>query len=125
MKRIKKYIDDNGVSWDSKTEFQFFYYLQENKNKLNIKEIHRQVKYILQEPFVLDSKKIQAITYKSDFTLEMNDGKIVVIDIKPPVKSIWDAKFNLKWKMMMNLHRDYIYKIYAWKNKDIGWIEIK
>ncbi|GKX65819.1 DUF1064 domain-containing protein [Inconstantimicrobium mannanitabidum] len=124
MKRIKKYIDDNGVSWDSKAEFQFFCYLQESKDKYNIKEIHRQVKYILQEPFTLCSKKIQAITYKSDFTLILEDGRIVIIDVKPPLKSIWDAKFIIKWKMMMNLHRDYIYKIISWKNKEVGWVEM-
>lgn len=124
MKRIKKYIDDKGDTWDSKTEYLFYCYLLDHKEEYKIKEIHKQVKYILQEPFILGAKKIQAITYKSDFTLIMKDGAFIIIDIKPPVKCIWDQKFNVKWKMLMNLHRDYIYKIIAWKNKDIGWIEM-
>ena len=124
MKRIKKYIDDNGDTWDSKSEYLFYCYLLNNKENFNIKEIHRQVVYEIQEGFMYMNNKVQRITYKSDFTLMLNNGQTVIIDVKPPVKNIWDSKFPIKWKMMKYKYRDYIYKIVAFKNKNIGWIEM-
>jgi hypothetical protein len=124
MKRIKKFIDETGGTWDSKTEYLYYLHLIEHKQEYKIKEIKRQVKYVLQDSFYIHNKKVQAVTYKSDFTLVLDDGTNVIIDVKPPVKSIWDSKFNIKWKIMMCLHRDFIFKIVAYKNKTEGFVEM-
>ena len=84
MKRIKKYIDSNGDTWDSKSEYLFYCYLLDNKDNFNIKEIHRP------NNMHLLKNAINHIKYEELFLfmLKMNElkrNRVKVIGIKKEV----------------------------------------
>ncbi len=87
-----------GVIYDSLTELLFLKEVIEPKVESGeIIRWERQVKFILQEGFVYQGKKILPICYIADFVVYWNDGTCTIID----VKGIPDSVAKLKKKLFM------------------------
>lgn len=87
----------DGVLFDSMKEASFYQQLLLEKRAGNIIDFELQPKFILQEGFIVDDKKIRAITYTADF-LVFHGGYKEIID----VKGMQTEVFRLKWKMLMH-----------------------
>ena len=122
IKHIKTTIDN--ITFDSKTEANYYIYIRDNKDKLNIKDIKLQPEFILQEKHLVINNKViipkddkelkglqrkhpgctvQAIKYIADFQLTYNDDSIDIID----VKGIKTADFKIKEKMFNFKYPEY------------------
>lgn len=139
----KKTTVDN-ITFDSKTEANYYEYIRDNKEKLNIKEIELQPQFILQEKHLVinnqvivpkDEKElkslqkkhpgctVQPIKYIADFKLTYNDGSIDIID----VKGLKTADFKLKEKMFNFKYPQYGgLKCIVWEHNNwYEWNEFK
>lgn len=76
-----------------------------------------QKKYILQEGFEHDGKKVQPITYVADFYIEYSDGRIEVIDIK----GCPDTTAKIKRKLFWYKYPDVPYLWITYLKKFGGW----
>ena len=79
-------------------------------------------KYILQEGFIKDGKKIQAITYKADFKVMYANGLEEVIDVKGKLTE----SFKIKRKMLLYKYRDIDFKCLQEKGRKPNkyWVQI-
>lgn len=108
--RSKKCIY-NGMEFDSLVERDFYKVLEKRQEKGEIFNLRIQEKYILQEGFRLNNgEKIQAITYSADQVWEDKEGVTHICDTKGSEFNI-EQTFLVKYKMLKNLHRDFIYHI--------------
>ncbi len=137
IKHIKTTIDN--ITFDSKTEANYYQYIKDNKKSLNIKKFELQPEFILQEKHMIinnqivipkDDKElrklqkqhpgctVQPIKYIADFLITYNDGTQDVID----VKGMKTADFKLKEKMFNFKYPQYGgLKCIVWYDKD--WYE--
>lgn len=103
--KVSKYknkkVEYKGMIFDSKKEYLRYLVLEDKWNKGEIKNLKRQVPYILVPSFNLNKKKYREMKYLADFVYEEN-GKQVVED----VKGIRTDVYKLKKKLMA-----YIYQI--------------
>ena len=118
----KKTTVDN-ITFDSKTEANYYEYIRDNKEKLNIKEIELQPQFILQEKHMVinnqvivpkDEKElkslqkkhpgctVQPIKYIADFVVHYPDGHKQVVD----TKGMRTEMFKLKRKMLLYKYPD-------------------
>ena len=93
----KKVVYD-GLKFDSQKEKRVYtmYKLMEQAGE--IKDLQRQVEFILIEPFVLNGKKFRKTSYIADFVYYDNDMNCHVIDVKS--KSTKTQVYLLKKKLM-------------------------
>ena len=93
----KKVVYD-GIKFDSIKEKRAYtmYKLMEQTGE--IKELQRQVEYILLEPFVLNDKKYRKTSYICDFTYKDKEDKLHVIDVKSEATKT--QVYKLKKKLM-------------------------
>jgi len=105
------------IQFDSDLEMRYFQYLEENKISLGIKEIGMKKKYIIFPSYNFNGKKVQPITYTSDFELEYENGKRETID----VKGKRTEAFNLKKKMFESQFNEL--KLIGYSKIDGGWVE--
>ena len=77
----KKVVYD-GIKFDSIKEQRVYtmYKLMEQAGE--IKELQRQVEYLLIEPFILNRKKYRKTSYIADFVYKDKEDKLHVIDVK-------------------------------------------
>ena len=117
----KKTIVD-GIKFDSEMESHYYIYLKKLKEEGVVLDFELQPKYILQEDFVKDGKKIQAITYKADFKVIYKDGHEEVIDVKGKLTE----EFKIKRKMLLYRYRDINFKCVQERGRKPNkyWIEI-
>ena len=99
----KKCIYD-GIKFDSKKEMYRWIYLKQLEDYKKINNLQRQVKYELQPSYIINNKKIRAITYIADFVYEENN-KIIVEDTKGMrtdvyklKKKLFEYKYNIEIK---------------------------
>ncbi len=141
----KKTIID-GITFDSKTEAEYYLYITKNKKKLNIKEIKLQPKFLLQEKYIIrdndiyiynkdndkafkkmqkeyPGKTIQSIEYIADFKITYTDDHVDVIDIK----GIKTTDFKLKEKMFNFKYPEYggLKCVALYKGEWMLWDEYK
>lgn len=96
-----KFTDENGIKWDSKKEYKYYLRLSEDKN---IKDIQRQVEYILIPKQVDENGKFlyHPIKYKLDFKYyNEDDKKYHYVD----VKGMKTPEYNIKKKLMYYVHK--------------------
>lgn len=111
MARRSKKCEYKGIKFDSLTERDHFKMLEEKQSKGEIFNLRTQVKYVLQEGFRANNgEKIQAITYSADQVYEDKNGVTHIVDVKGSLETI-EQVFLIKFKMMKNIHRDFIYHI--------------
>lgn len=102
----KKPVID-GIKFDSQKEADYYCELKLSKRAGEIKDFELQPKFMLQEGFRdKTGKKHRAITYKADFKVIHNDGKVVYID----TKGKRTALYQVKKKMLLNKYPDINFK---------------
>lgn len=113
----KKFTDTDGLKWDSETEYNYYQYILKNKDKLGVRNVQRQVKYIIQNKFRdKNNKAVREISLTVDFLLELNTGEIIIVDCKGCKETI-EETFKIKWKMMKLKYPEYDYKVVIWDKK--------
>lgn len=82
-----------------------------------IKELRRQVKFILQPAFERAGKTFRAITYTADFCYKDKSDRNIVEDVKgldkDSGKIITTKEFELKWKILQYQHPELVFHIEA------------
>lgn len=103
--KAKKTIVDN-ITFDSKKEADWYIKLKESENKGMIKNLKRQVEYILIPKQFDENNKFlyHPIKYKSDFEYDDLEGKHHVID----VKGYKTPEFKVKEKLFMYMFKKKI-----------------
>jgi len=81
MKYHNKKCEYKGLKFDSLKERNHYIVLEHLEKTGQIKDLRRQVKFLLQPSFKLNGKTIRAINYIADFTY-LKDGILVVVDTK-------------------------------------------
>jgi hypothetical protein len=110
----------DGILFDSEMEMKYYRdYLLFEKECGNIIDIKVHPRYILQESYVKNGKKILPIFYELDFEYVTSSGETFLIDIKGMELS--DAK--LKRKIFDYKYPDKNLKWIAYSRLDGGWVE--
>ena len=104
-----------GIVYDSKWEAQKAYELDMLQRAGKIKDLQRQVRFILQEGYVNNKgEKIRPISYIADFTYyDIKQNKMIVMDTKSPATRT--AEYRIKKKLFEFRYPEYIF-IEAMKN---------
>jgi hypothetical protein len=91
----------NGVIYDSKKESRRGQYLEELQKFGKIKELERQKRFQLIEPFNYHGKKYQGVTWVADFYYFDNEkGKYIAEDVKSKITRK-KAEYRIKIKLFM------------------------
>ena len=96
--------------------------MQKLKEEGIVLDFELQPQYILQEGFIKDGKKIQAITYKAEFRVIYANGLEEVIDVKGKVTE----SFRIKRKLLLYKYRDIDFKCLQEKGRKPNkyWVQI-
>ena len=108
----------DGIIFDSVLEMK--YYRDVVLPKMESGEItyfELQKKYILQEGFIRNEKRVLPITYIADFYIEYSNGNSVVVDIK----GCPDTTAKLKRKLFWYRYPNTDYKWITYIKKFGGW----
>ncbi|MBR4419673.1 MAG: DUF1064 domain-containing protein [Clostridia bacterium] len=97
----------NGVEYDSKKESKRAVELEYLERIGKIKNLQKQVRFILQEGYVNNyGQKIRPISYIADFVYEENGQKIVE-DVKSPITRT--PVYKIKKKLFEAKFKDYVF----------------
>ena len=108
----------NGIVFDSVLEMKYYRDVVLPKVESGeIKKYELQKKYILQDGFERNGKKVLPITYVADFYIEYSNGNIEVIDIK----GCPDTTAKIKRKLFWNKYPNIDYKWITYVKKFGGW----
>ena len=106
------------ITFDSFMESRYYLHLIELQKHGVVIDIQLQVPFVIQDAFVMDGKKHQAITYVADFVVTYSDGREEVVDVKGKVTQT----FRNKRKMFIARYgRD----IKCVQRKQRQWVELK
>lgn len=83
-----------GITFDSKKESRVYLKLLDSKERGEIKDIQRQVRFEL----IPDTDYTRACHYIADFIIEYLDGKKEVVDVKSPATRT--KEYMIKKKLM-------------------------
>lgn len=109
----------DGIVFDSVQEMQYYTdVILPGIECGEIQRYERQKRYILQESFVRDGKKVLPIEYKADFYVLYKDGREQVIDIKGCAEPLAKVKRKIFWYRYPAV--DYVWLSYS--KIDGGWI---
>lgn len=101
-----KKTEYKGILYDSKWEANRAYELEMLQRAGQIKDLQRQVRFILQEDYINNKgQKIRPISYIADFVYTTKSGKKVVEDTKSPATKT--AEYRIKKKLFEYKYRDY------------------
>lgn len=89
----------DGIEFDSKAEARHYTKLLLLERAGQIKDLKRQVVFLIADPVKLYGRKRPAIKYVADFTYKQ-DGKLIVCD----VKGMLTPMYRLKRHLMMAVH---------------------
>ena len=102
-KYLNKKTDYDGIVFDSKKELKKWLDYKDLEEKGEIKDLKRQVEYVLIEKFKLNGKTYRKTSYLADFTyVSTKDGKLHVVDVKSPYTRK-NPVYRLKKKLMAYL----------------------
>lgn len=96
-------VEYMGIKFDSIKERNYYWLLLDRQSKGEIKNLRRQVKYILIPKFQIGDIKERETSYIADFVYE-EKGKEVIVDVKSPITRK-DKVYRLKKKLF-----EYQYK---------------
>jgi hypothetical protein len=105
MKRTKynsSKVEFQGITFDSKQEFDFYLELLSQKERGEISEIQLQPKFELLPKYEYQGKKKQGISYTADFAVVKN-GELVIFD----VKGMETQQGNMRRKMFEQKYPKY------------------
>lgn len=107
LQKTNKYknvkVEYMGIKFDSMKERDYYWYLLDRQSKGEIKNLQRQVKFVLIPKFQVGDVKERETSYIADFVYE-EKGKEVVVDVKSPITRK-DKTYRLKKKLF-----EYQYK---------------
>lgn len=126
MERTKFNVDKdkdkrtfNGIVFDSLLEMKYYRdVLLPMVESGEVTKYELQKKYVLQDGFERNGKKVLPITYVADFYMEYADGRIEVIDTKGMPDGVAKLKRKLFWFRYPSVN--YIWMTYL--KKFGGWI---
>lgn len=108
----------NGIVFDSILEMKYYRdVLLPNVESDVVKYYELQKKYVLQEGFVHNDKKVLPIVYVADFYVEYSDGHVEVIDIK----GCPDSTAKIKRKLFWHTYPELDYQWITYVKKFGGW----
>lgn len=102
-------VEWGGMAFDSKWELERYLELMQMEAAGEIRNLRRQVPFVLQPAFDTKGESVREIKYIADFTYDEHVRVIGGTDFGRPV--VEDAKgfetdiFKLKWKLLKWLHR--------------------
>ena len=96
-------VEYMGIKFDSIKERDYYWYLLDRQSKGEIKNLRRQVKFILIPKFQVGNTKERETSYIADFVYE-EKGEEIVVDVKSPFTRK-DKTYRLKKKLF-----EYQYK---------------
>lgn len=103
-----KKTEVDGIVFDSKWEAERYNQLSAMQRAGQIKDLQRQVKFILQDGYVNNKgEKIRPICYMADFQYIDNEGRKIVEDTKSPATKT--DVFKIKKKLFEAKFKDYIF----------------
>lgn len=104
-----------GIVYDSKWEAQKAYELDVLQRAGKIEDLHRQVRFILQEAYVNNKgEKIRPISYIADFVFyDVKKQKMIAMDTKSPATRT--AEYRIKKKLFEYRYKDFEF-VEAMKN---------
>ncbi|WP_108669630.1 DUF1064 domain-containing protein [Peribacillus acanthi] len=114
----KKTIID-GITFDSKTESEYYLHLKEKCERWEIQAFNLQPSFVLQEGFKKDGKWHRPIMYIADFEILHTDGRIEIVD----VKGFETADFKIKRKLFEKKY-PYTLTLMKYVKKYGGWISV-
>jgi len=97
----KSYVD--WYTFDSIAEWKRYTKLKVMQDYDEISDLELQPKFILQEAFERNWKKISAVTYIADFRY-VEDGEIIVED----VKGVKTKEYEIKKRLFLKVHGENI-----------------
>lgn len=102
-----KKTEYRGIVYDSKWEAEVAYRLDMLERSGHIRDLQRQVRFILQDEYVNNQgKKIRPISYIADFVYyDVKQKKTIVMDTKSPATRT--AEYRLKKKMFEYKYPEY------------------
>lgn len=116
---IKCVVD--GIKFDSRTEADYYIYLKNEKLKSRIQDFELQPKFLLQPKFKKNNKTYREINYVADFKIYMNDGTIMIVDIK----GFKTTEFKLKQKLFEYKYPDLQLICLTYVKKHGGWVDLE
>lgn len=105
----KKVTTPDGDTFDSRAEYRHWQHLQKLERSGEIKDLRRQVPFVLAPAVKIAGKTKPALRYIADFCYEDSSGKTVVADTKGAVTEVWKIKRHL----MMSVHGIEVMEIRA------------
>lgn len=118
-----KKVEYDGVKFDSISERDYYIRL---KNDTRVDDLQVHPKFILLDNFRnSDGKMIRSITFKPDYMYKI-DGQLYIEDIKPIKKTLIDADFTLRWKLLQHMYKDQkvIFRLIAWDKSKKEFVEL-
>lgn len=89
-------VEYQGEKFDSKAELANYQRLQQQERHGVIRELTRQVSFVLAPGAIVQGKRKRALTYRCDFTwVRVNDGQMVVADVKGQLTQAYVIKRHL------------------------------
>lgn len=103
--------------YDSEKEYKRWGELQLLQGAGAIKNLERQKRLLIQEPFVYSGERVNRIEYIADFVYTRTaDGICVVEDVKAfdeaTQKYRLTEAFSLKWKLLKHRYPEYRFELY-------------
>lgn len=107
----------NGVTFDSKTEYERYLALKMLEKAGKIKDLKTQVKFELVKGvrFQNEKRKKPALTYIADFTY-IKDGELIVEDVKSAITRE-NGVYRIKKHLMMAIHNIEIIEVCGTRTK--------
>jgi hypothetical protein len=114
-----KRTEIDGITFDSKTEGEYYLHLKQQQEQGLIDSYELQPRFILQEGFKKDGKHIRPIKYVADFDVWKLDGTREIID----VKGFETADFKIKRKLFEKKF-PFSLTLVKYVKKYGGWITV-
>lgn len=110
-KYLNKKTDYDGIIFDSKKELKKYLEYKDLEDKGEIKDLKRQVEFVLIGKFKLNGKTYRKTSYLADFTyISTEDDKLHVIDVKSPYTRK-NPVYRLKKKLMAERYQIVIEEV--------------
>ena len=121
MIRSKKTVID-GITFDSKTEAEYYEYLKKLEEDKKIYRLRCHPMYVLQEPIERHGKKYKAIKYIADFKYWDDEAQMnVVVDVKG--FAMEDARLKRKLFAYKYPWDKIVWVAKSLKYSKTGWID--